>query len=214
MKRNCRHWIILVLALAVGGCVRGQKVAEQPTQMASQVDSPYESYLPQTPLETNRVELAGGSIVRPAGWTIRTIKIEDWFKSSVAAQYEIAGPQADNYGPRFTIQLLGPDANETYAGWLTPGQQLPDGWVLTQFQNQPALANFLPGFGERQAVRDSYQPWLTQYLLFERGSQWFLLNFEMKNADKDKPYYTQPLPIIQQYFETFRCTPAAAASGH
>jgi len=26
----------------------------------------------------------------------------------------------------------------------------------------------------------------------------------MRNADKDKPYYTHPVPIIEQYFETFR----------
>ena len=26
----------------------------------------------------------------------------------------------------------------------------------------------------------------------------------MRNADRDKPYYTHPVPIIEQYFETFR----------
>jgi hypothetical protein len=181
--------------------------------MASQLHSPYESYLRQAPSETNRVEFAGFSIVRPAGWTTRRIKIEDWFKGSVAAQYEIEGPQPDNYGPRITIQHLGSDADKTYRDWLTPGRQLADGLALTQFQNRPALSKFLSGYGERQAVRGTYQPWLLQELIFERDGQWFLLSFNMKNADKDKPYYTQPLPIIQQYFETFRYTPAATP-GH
>ncbi len=215
MQRNSQHWklLVLVLVLAASGCAHGQKSLEQLTQGVAQVHSPYESYLPQAPLETNRVEYAGFSIVRPADWATRTVKIEDWFKGSVAAQYEIEGPQADNYGPRITIQRLGPDANKTYPDWLTPGRQLADGLVLTQFQNQPALAKFLPGNGARRAVRGYYQPWLLQELIFERDSQWYLLSFNMKNADKDKPYYTQSLPIIQQYFDTFRYTPTAKALG-
>jgi hypothetical protein len=176
----------------------------EPSQVTSQVHSPYESCLPQAPLETNRVEFAGFSIVRPAGWTTRTIKIQDWLEGSVADQYEIEGPQAGNYGPRITIQRLGPDANKTYSDWLTPGRQLADGLVLTQFQNQPALSKFSPGYGAWRAVRNAYQPWLLQELVFERNGQWFLLSFHMQNADKNKPYYTEPLTIIEQYFETFK----------
>jgi len=214
MQPNCRHWKVFVLALAVSGCAHGQKTLEQPAQAGAQVHSPYESYLPQAPLETNRVEYAGFSIVRPAGWTTHPITIEDFLKDSVTAEVTLEGQENDDYNPRITVQRLGPGANKTYRDWLTPGRQLADGWVLTQFQNQPALSKFLPGYGSRRAVRGTYQPWLSQYLLFERDGQWFLLIFDMRNADKDKPYYTQPLPIIQQYFETFRYTPAAATPEH
>ena len=50
---------------------------------------PYESYLPQAPLETNRVEYAGFWIVRPAGWTTHPIAINDFLTNDLTAQLAI-----------------------------------------------------------------------------------------------------------------------------
>ena len=44
----------------------------------------------------------------------------------------------------------------------------------------------------------------------ERDGQWFSLRFDMRNADKNKPYYTEPLPIIEQS-ETFKVVKREAA---
>jgi hypothetical protein len=190
--------LALAFTLAVAGCAHAQTTSE--------VHSPYERYLPQAlPSETNRVEFSAGySIVSPVGWTARTIPIEDWFKSSVTDQIVIEGHVADEYPPRITIQHLGSDEYALYHGWLQSTQSLPDGWTHIMFQGQPALSKFLTGSGSHQAVRGSYQPWLSQYLFCECDGNGFILIFDMRNADKDKPYYTHPLPIIEQYFETFR----------
>jgi hypothetical protein len=208
----------LALFLAFSGCARAQT--------ASEVHSPYERYLPQAPpSETNRIEFAAGySIVSPVGWTYRTIPIENWMKDNVADQIVLEGHVADEYPPRITIQHLGPGEYALYHGWLTSTQGLPDGWAHAHFQGEPALSKFLPGFGRRQAKGNwfdrSYQPWLTQYLFCERDGNGFILTFDMRNADKDKPYYTRPVPIIDQYFETFRykkptnsAQPSGAANG-
>jgi hypothetical protein len=191
-------YLALLFLLPIAGCAHAQT--------ASEVHSPYERYLPQAPpAETNRVEFAAGySIVSPVGWTVRTIPIEDWFKKEVADQIEIKGQVADEYPPRIQIQHLGPDEYSLYHGWLQSTQGLPDGWTHIQFQGQPALSKFQAGYGSHQAVRGSYQPWLTQYLFCERDGNGFILTFDMRNADKNKPYYTRPVPIIEQYFETFR----------
>ena len=148
----------------------------------------------------------------PVGWTVRTIPIEDWFKKEVADQIEIKGEVADEYPPRIQIQHLGPDEYALYHGMLH-AQSLPDGWkqdgwTNSQFQGQPALSKFEPGYGRRQAtgnwLESHYQPWLTRELFCERDGNGFILSFDMRNADKDKPYYTHPVPIIEQYLETFR----------
>lgn len=198
--------VALAFLLTAAGCVQAQTAPE--------VHSPYERYLPQSvPSETNRIEFpAGYSIVSPVGWTARMIPIEDWLKKEVADQIEIAGHVADEYPPRITIQHLGPDEYALYHDMLY-AQSLPDGWkrdgwTNTAFQGQPALSKFSPGYGRRQArgnwLDKTYQPWLSQYLFFERDGNGFILIFDMRNADKDKPYYKKPLPIIERYFETFR----------
>jgi hypothetical protein len=193
-------YLALAFMLAVTGCAHAQTTSE--------THSPYERYLPQAPpSETNRIEFSAGySIVSPVGWTARTIPIENWFKSSVTDQIVIEGHVADEYPPRITIQHLGSDEYALYHGWLQSTQSLAGGMIHTQFQGQPALSWFLAGSGSRQAVRGSYQPWLSQYLFCERDGNGFILIFDMRNADKDKPYYTRPVPIIEQYFETFRYT--------
>lgn len=191
-------YLAFFITLSVARCVHGQS--------ASAVHSPYERYLPQAPpAETNRVEFVPGySIVSPVGWKGRTIPIEDWLKKDVADQVELKGDVADDYPPRIQIQHMGPDEYAIYHGWLQSTQPLADGLTHTQFQGQPALSRFLSGYGKRRAVRGTYQPWLSQELFFERDGNGFILIFDMRNADKDKPYYTHPVPIIEEYFETFR----------
>jgi hypothetical protein len=179
-------------------------------QKASDVHSPYERYLPQAPpSETNRVEFpAGYSIVIPDGWTTQVIPIEDWFKSSVADQIEIEGHVTDQYPPRITIQHMGPDEYALYHGMLNSTQSLSNGLTRITFQGQPAISRFLPGYGSRLAKGPwfdrEYEPFLTRELFFERNGNGFILNFGMRNADKGKPYYTHPVPIIEQYLGTFR----------
>lgn len=199
-------YVAFAFMLAVAGCAH--------TQPTSEARSPYERYLPQAPpAETNRIEFAAGySLVSPVGWTVRTIPIEDWLKTEVADQIEIAGLVADEYPPRIQIQHLGPDEYALYHGMLH-AQNLPDGWKQDgwkygQFQGQAALSKFEPGYGSRLATGpwfDShYMPCLTHELFFERDGNGFILTFDMRNADKGKPYYTEPVPVIEQYFETFR----------
>ena len=191
-------YLTLAFMLAIVGCAH----VDQSAQTQSVVGSPYEHYLPQaTPSETNRVEFPEGySIVSPAGWTARTIAIGDFLKDYVADQIVIEGHETDEYPPRITIQHLGPKENAQF----TSGQGLADGWTSTQFQGQPALSRFLAGYGSHRAIRGTCQPWLTQELFFECDGNGFILSFDMRNADKDEPYYKQPVPIIEQYFETFR----------
>lgn len=182
-----------------------------PAQTASKSQSPYERYLPQAdPSETNRVQFPEGySIVKPFGWSTQTIKIDNWFKSSVADQVEIKSSVQDEYPPRITIQHFGPEQYGFYHGLLESTNDLPagwlqEGWKRIRFQGQPALSQFLPGYGSHQAVRGSYQPWLTRNLYCERDGNGFLLIFDMRNADKNRPYYTEPVPVIEQYLETFQ----------
>ena len=148
----------------------------------------------------------------PVGWTVRTIPIEDWFKKEVADQIEIKGDVDDEYPPRIQIQHLGPDEYAVFKGMLhapnlSEGWKR-DGWTHAEFQGQPALEKFWPGYGRRQAQGDwlhkHYEPWLSHELFCEREGNGFILSFDMRNADRDKPYYTHPVPIIEQYFETFR----------
>jgi hypothetical protein len=198
-------FLALVFLLTVAGCAHGKKSAPQFAQVASEIHSPYGRYLPQAPpSETNRVKFPQGySIVSPVGWVTRTIPMEDWMKDNVTDQIEIEGDGPVGYKPRITIQHLGPGENSLYLGFLAKlGQIPPDGWVPAAFQKQPALKKFYEGSGSRQAIRGSYQPWLTQEIFCERDEQGFLLIFDMKNADK-YPYFKQPLPIVEQYLETF-----------
>jgi len=127
-------------------------------------------------------------------------------KDDVIGQSEIEGDGPVGYKARFTIQHMGPGENSLYMGWLEAGKSLPDGWMPEKFQNQPALKNFYSGSGSAQATRGSYQPWLTQHVFCERNGHGFLLTFDMINADRH-PYFKQPLPIVEQYLETFRYEP-------
>lgn len=198
--------LALAIGLAVGSCAQDRKPTAQIDQATQELRSPYASYLPQAPpSEANRVEFPPGySIVSPVGWVTRTIQIEDWSKDSISDQIVIEGTQRDQYRPRITIQHLGPGQNALYMGWLKSDRILPDGWVRVEFQNQPALTKFLPGYGARRSTREGYEPWLSEYLFCERDGHGFILKFDMRNADRDKPYFMQPLPIIQEYFDTFR----------
>jgi hypothetical protein len=63
------NYLVLIFMLVAAGFAHAQTKSE--------VQSPYERYLPQaSPSETNRIEFAAGySIVSPVGWTARTIRI-------------------------------------------------------------------------------------------------------------------------------------------
>jgi hypothetical protein len=193
--------IALAFTLAVAGCAHAQTT--------SKVHSPYERYLPQAPpSETNRFESpAGYSIVSPLGWKAQIGSPEDWMKDNIVDDIVIEGQTSDKWCPTsITVDHLGPGEYRLYDGWLHSTQSLPDGWAHTEFQGQPALKKFYEGSGSREATRGSYQPWLMQELFLERNGQGFILTFIVKNADRH-PYFMQPLPIVEQYFETFRYEP-------
>jgi hypothetical protein len=187
------------------GCTPGANPAPTIGKGDLQTPSPYQHFLPQAPpSEANRVRHLGYSIIAPSGWKCRTIPVEPFLKGYLAEQLSIEGPQPEQSKAHLSIQRLGPQGGKQFSDCLQPGRSPGDGYRLTQFQERPAFEKFLTGFGKRQAVRGTYQPYLLQEVVFERGGQWFRLEFSMKNADYDKPYYTQPLPIIRQYFEIFR----------
>jgi hypothetical protein len=208
----------LPIVLAIAGlvsCGYGKPRPEKPARGAFSNRSPYEKYLPQSPpAETNRVRFRKGiSMVSPPGWKSRTIPIESFLKGYVTDEFVLEG-EADpkeEYKPKITIQSLGPKARHQWETLLKrePGRKNLDRYVLTRFQGEPAFARFLSGFGESHAVRGSYQPWLLQGVVFKSQGQWFSLDFDVRNADEGEPYYTEPLKIIQDYFETFRYNPSA-----
>ncbi len=175
----------------------------------SQGGSPYEDFLPQSaPSETNRVShSAGFSIVSPHGWKTQTITISAFLKDWVLDQFELEGTEKEKYRPKITIQRLGPQARHQWEEALKPDWPNKERYTITEFQGQPALSQFLPGYGWSKAGRGtngSYEPWLTQKIVFKSQGEWFSLTFNMRNADHGEPYYTQPLTIVQEYFETLR----------
>jgi hypothetical protein len=145
--------------------------------------------------------------VSPTGWTTRTIAIEDYLKDWVSDEFVVEGTQGDEYRPKITIQRLGGLAQGQWNDALKPGWNNRDGYVPSRFQDQPAFTLFLPGYGKSKAVRGTYRPSLSQQLVFKCQGQWFSLAFDMRNADEGEPYYTEPLRVIQDYFETFRYNP-------
>ena len=193
-------WRIRLRAGSPGAVRKGGAASAQSVQ----------SFLPQvSPSETNRISHPTGfSIVCPPGWTTRTIPIQSFLKDWVSDQFELEGTQKDQYRPKITIQLLGAAAGRQWNDALKPGWTNSDGYALTSFQGQSAFKRFLPGYGKARAVRGTYQPWLSQQLIFKSQGRWFSLAFVMRNANQDKPFYTQPLKIIQDYFETFHYSPS------
>ncbi len=207
MKRRSPR-IAFTLAFIVAVVTPSALIAGPPRR----AKNPYEHYLPQSPPEeTNRVHFTQGySIVKPTGWEVQIIRIESWMKDDVADQVTLRGQVADDYPPRITIQHLGPGEYTLYKGWLesTNRLRLNEPWTHTQFQGKPALTHFSPGYGKRRAtgnwLEKHYEPWLSYQLFCERDGNGFILDFDVRNADKDKPYYTELPPIISQYLGTFR----------
>ena len=212
-SENAVKYFAIAFILAAGGCAHEGKSTAQSPQAASQVHSPYDHLLPQTlPSEANRVEApAGYSIVSPPGWEVITGSPPSYIKDDITDCLVLQGQPADKWTPTsISLDHLGPGEYPFYKDKLHSTQSFPEGWKNwkhCEFQGQPALAEFLPGFGSHQSFMGSYQPWLTESLFFERDGNGFMLHFVMKNADRNKPYYTGPVPIIQKYFETFRFTP-------
>jgi hypothetical protein len=127
----------------------------------------------------------------------------------VADQFDLYPEQEvkSKPGPRISIQRKGPEGKSGLDLELKPEWNSREGHQHTQFQGEPALSRFLPGYGRSQTVRGSYQPWLVQEVYFKRFGEGFGITFEMRNADDGDPYYTQPLKIIDDYFATFRYSP-------
>lgn len=199
----------LAALLAAAGCERTAPSSSTPLHERASAQSPYESYLPSTPpLEANRMNHpAGFSIASPPGWTARTNSVADFLKDFTLDEFVLQGTQDDDYRPRITVQRLGPSGAKQYEDALAAGGAVLNEFVQTQFHDQPAFARFLSGYGKSQAVRGTHQPWLLQELAFKSNGEWFMLAFNMRNADSGGPYYTQPLAIIRDYFESFRYAP-------
>jgi hypothetical protein len=206
--------LLLLVALVSLGCdttdVPGaQAPVAKPAGGVVGAGSPYADYLPQAaPADANRfTHPAGFSIACPPGWTTRTIELKSSAKDFVADQVLLEGTQPDRFKPVIMVQRLGPEAGRQWDDLAKTGATTGDGHTRTQFQGQPAFTRFQAGFGKSRAVKGQHQPWLSQRLVLKSRGQWFLLNFRMRNADDEGPYYTKPLKIIQDYFETFRYKP-------
>jgi hypothetical protein len=197
---------LLLAALAVVGCDKG-KAPGAKRASAAPGSSPYADYLPkEAPVEKNRVaHPAGYSLVSPPGWTMRIVSIEPFMKDYVTDQFVLEGPQPDELKPTLTIQRLGPAGQRQWDAFAKSGAIIGDRYVRTTFRGETAFSKFLPGSGKSNTLRG---PALSQRLVLKSAGQWFLLDFRMRNADGGEPYYTQPLSIVQAYFESFRYKPA------
>lgn len=111
-------------------------------------------------------------------------------------------------GPKLSVRRFSDQHVATNAG-----KPVPAFFRETQFQNQPAFAFFDAGYGpgSERARRNTtygtaggYQPTLNQELIFQRGDSWFHLSFSMHNLDGDETVHTEPLQVVEQYFETFK----------
>ena len=173
------------------------------------MSSPYEDLLPKDPpTDKNRVTFAAGiTIDSPPGWTSRTVPIEAFMKDWITDQFVLEAKQPGQEKSTITIQRLGPMAQRQWDDFAKPGAVIGDRYTLSQFHGEPAFTRFLPGSGKSRAKSGQYHPWLSQQLVCKAQGQWFLLDFQMRNADDGDPYYTRPLKIIQDYFETFHYKP-------
>jgi hypothetical protein len=205
--------MLMLVALVSLGCDKAEVPVAQapvatPARVVAGVESPYADYLPKAaPADANRfTHPAGFSIACPPGWTTRTIELKA-LKDFVADQVLLEGLQPDRFKPVITIQRLGPESGRQWDDLAKTGATMGNGHTRTQFQGQPAFKRFQAGFGKSRAVKGQHQPWLSQRLVLKSHGQWFVLDFRMRNADDGDPYYTKPLKIIQDYFETFRYKP-------
>jgi hypothetical protein len=136
---------------------------------------------------------------------MRIVPIEPFMKDYVAEQFVLEGTQPDELKPVMTIQRLGPAGQRQWDAFAKPGAIIGDRYVRTTFRGETAFSRFLPGSGKTKTMRGAA---LSQQLVLKSAGQWFLLDFRMRNADDGEPYYTQPLSIVQAYFESFRSKPA------
>jgi hypothetical protein len=192
---------LIFAALFSPGCNKGQAPG------AKRAGSPYADYVPkEAPLEKNRVtHPTGFSLVSPVDWTMRIRPVEPFLKDYVADEFLLEGPQSDELKPVITVQHLGPAAQRQWEAFAKPGARIGDGNVRAQFHGETAFTRFLAGSGKTKTKRGQA---LSQQLVFKSAGQWFLLEFRMRNADNGEPYYTQPLKIVQDFFETFAYQPA------
>jgi hypothetical protein len=180
-----------------------------PARVVAGTESPYADYLPKAAAADaiRFTDPAGFSIACPPGWTTRTIELTPSFKNFVADQVLLEGLQQDRFKPVIMVQRLGPESARQWDDLAKSGATMDSGHTRTQFQGEPAFTRFQAGTGKSRAVKGQHQPWLSQRLVLKSRGQWFLLNFRMRNADDEGPYYTKSLKIIQDYFETFRYKP-------
>jgi hypothetical protein len=96
---------------------------------------------------------------------------------------------------------------------------VPAFYKPTQFHGQPAFAHFDPGYGPGSdrarknttwATKGGTYPYLQQELIFENNGAWFQLTFSMSNVQGSDPVYTEPLNVVQKYFDTFEYNLAPA----
>jgi hypothetical protein len=205
-QRGTTAATLLLVALVVLGCDKGRAPGAKRAS-AAPGSSPYADYLPkEPPVEKNRVAHPSGySLISPPGWTMRIVSIEPFMKDYVADQFVLDGPQTDELKPVLTVQRQGPAGQRQWDAFAKPGAIIGDRYVRTTFRGETAFSKFLPGSGKSKSLRGAA---LSQQLVLKSAGQWFLLDFRMRNADDGERYYTQPLSIVQAYFESFRSKPA------
>jgi hypothetical protein len=213
-QRRITAPMLLLLALVSLGCDKtempvARAPVAKPVGAGVGAGSPYADYLPKAaPADANRfTHPAGFSIVCPPGWTPRIIELKSSAKDFVADQVMLEGTQPDRFKPVIIVQRLGPEAGSQWDDLAKTGATMGNGHTRTKFQGEPAFTRFQAGTGKSRAVKGQHKPWLSQRLVLKSHGQWFLLDFRMRNADDEGPYYTAPLKIIQDYFETFRYKP-------
>jgi hypothetical protein len=207
---------IAVCLLLVAGC--GQGVIK--AGAAAKAANPFEHQLPkQPPDEKYRVvHPVGYSMVYPPGWKTQS--------QHFTSGYFIDGLNTDNrvdaFGtedfnkPSMHIIRFSAEGKQAVQMQLAHGIGYFSGTTKIQFQDQPAWSGFDPGrLPARPALKNLANdsrggyPYLTQKLIIERNGDWFLLTFQIRNIQKNRgPFITQPVPIIEEYFETFEYEPA------
>lgn len=202
--------VLSTAAILCAGCEDGR-----PAAAPGGGKSPFEHLIPKDPPnEANRVvHPAGYSLVYPEGWDayFKQFRFDDWEQQEdgIVTDRRLGYGKVDFEKPNLAVIRFTEEGKKAVeaGGWKA-------GRTEVQFQNQPAWAQFKPGRAPDKVTRDTFitasggYPYLQQDLLFERQGVWFMLSFSMPNWKKaDGPYINHPIPIIEQYFETFQYKP-------
>lgn len=148
----------------------------------------------------------------PANWKTQIDSFPDWQQhvDGISTDQRGAFGEDDFNKPNLSVSRFSKNVGTNLAA-----SNYVKGLKQVLFQNQPAWARFDPGSPKAaRTLANLFEPatagypYLSQELLFERNGERFKLSFHMLNyKGKRGPFFTKPLPRIDEYFATFAFQP-------